>query len=113
MTMPSGERALWEQKQRADVAEQEPPANERLAYLDTLCAEAIRMRAACPELWELLDVCTRPRAAGNAVAGYDAILPAPADMTFGERAAYLMGQDSIGIFLRSLTEPTQEESQDG
>ena len=107
--MPSGERALWERTQRTRVAEQEPPADDRQAYLETLCAEAIRMRAACPELWEVLDVCTRPRAAGNAAAGYDAILPPPSDMTFGERAAYVMGQDSVGIWLRSLAEPKQEE----
>ena len=113
MTMPSGERALWEREQRAKVAEQEPPEDGRQAYLDTLAAEAIRMRDACPELWDVLDACTRPRVHGNAISGLDVILPPAPDMAFGERAAYLMGQDSVGIWLRSLTEPKQEDTDDG
>ena len=113
MTMPSGERAQWEKTQRAQVAEQQPPQDGREAYLDTLRAEALRMRDACPELWDVLDTSTRPRVQGNALGNYDAILPPSHEMAFGERAAYLMGQDSIGIFFRSLTEPKQEERSDG
>ena len=111
MTMPSGERAQWEKTQRAQVAEQQPAPDGRQAYLDTLRAEALRMRDACPELWDVLDTCTRPRAMGSAMAGLDTMLPPSHDMAFGERAAYLMGQDSVGIFLRSLTEPKQEEQE--
>ena len=98
---------------RERVEEQAPPEDGRQAFIDSLRADALRMKEACPHLWEVLDECTRPRVAGNAASGLDAILPPVADMDFGERAAYLMGQDSIGIWLRSLTNPQQEDDSNG
>lgn len=69
---------------------------------DALIGEAASMEASCPTLLEVLDQMTRPRAT------HPVICPPGMEMTFGERAAFRMGQDSILVWLRHLMNEAKE-----
>ena len=111
MTMPSDERKLWEKEQQAviDEVNAADAVSKEDDFRENLRTDALRMKDACPYIWEALDILTRPRVADSGLPG---ILPPPADLTFGERAAYRMGQDAIGIWLRALADIKQDEDHD-
>lgn len=85
-------------------ADGQPPDKMRHHDLHRqLCDDARTMRETCPTLWDVLDKMSRPRPHDNPF-----LSPSQA-MTFGEKAAYQMGQDAIGQWLRGLADDTQEE----
>ena len=116
--IPRGEERYWrEAAQEAreaaletDIPEEGVPGPMPRdgALHKLLVGEAREMRRVCPNLWEVLDRMTRPR--GHAAVLMSTSLPLSAE----GHMAYAAGQDSVGLWLRTLADSEDtEEGDDG
>ena len=113
LNVPPGEAHHWNEvindireRDGKMYGENNPPSVSNLALF--LRDEACKMKEVCPNIWDTFEKLTRPQP-------HDMVFMSPSqEMSFGEKAAYAMGVDAVGIWLRSLAEQqiTEEETQD-
>lgn len=91
-----------EEREATDEIKVPEPVQRDLDYEALIRREAVRCYQTCPNLWEWLDKITVPR------PEIGIIVPPGVPMTFGELAAYRMGQHSIHLTLQAKVDKREE-----
>ena len=106
MAIPRSELEHWRAAEAEyadrDLEQYGPGEVEADPDHERLVAEAVLLEQYCPTILAEMDAKLRPLAGSPALLG-----PTVNTMTFGEMAAYRMGQDSAHLWLRSLIEQSK------
>ena len=107
MTVPADERRHWadaaqrvrEAAPGGDMAADPPPEDPRVG---ALLGEMAHLEQLCPVLLETMEAGLRP------TPDPALVMDRSEGMTFGERAAYRMGQDSVYLWLAGMIEESKK-----